>query len=702
MIESAQPKKLNLNTAPTRSAFTGMNTPNSTVTPAQTQATPALAPQPIQVQKPDSVLHTMYPPKQTQTPVTLLKKKKNIFSRWWFRVLLLVILLLAIVGAVAGYVGFYTYKVAMELKVQSDETKVLAKSAYDQFKAQNLPGAQKGFAEVKAKVADIRQTYKKLEFYNSLPIARAYYQDGIHGLNAADAGIDAGTKSLAAVSPYADVLGFTGQGTFSGGTAEDRLKLILQTLSKVTPQLDSIAVDLEKVKAEVGAVDPNRYPETFQGHPVRASIVQARDLSAGAATALTEFRPVIEQIPYVAGADGKRKKYFVLFQNDKELRPTGGFMTAYAVIFVENGKVTPEKSDDIYQLDKKFNKNIPIPAILGKYLTSEKYFNIRDMNISPDFKESMDQFLANYKLLPGEPKDIDGIIAIDTSVLVDILKITGPIDVPGYEGKFSAENTPKCDCPQIIYELSNIITRPTPYIRPAPKGILAPMMNTLLQRAYTAPKNKWPDLFQAAWKNVEGRHVQFYLFDQKAQAAVDKVNAGGRLTLDPTAQDFLAVVDANLGGAKSNLFITSTIDQEVSTPANGEITKKVTVTYRNSRHGDNCNLEAGLLCLNARLRDWNRIYLPKGSKLKNAQGYREGSLKTSDQGAFTVVEGEFLLDPLSQAKLQFEYTVPYTDKDYKVKLWKQGGVDAVPVNFDVNGNQDKVLMDKDIVFTSKF
>ena len=46
------------------------------------------------------------------------------------------------------------------------------------------------------------------------------------------------------------------------------------------------------------------------------------------------------------------------------------------------------------------------------------------------------------------------------------------------------------------------------------------------------------------------------------------------------------------------------------------------IDYKNSRPGDNCNLEAGLLCLNAVNNDWNRIYLPLGSKLLSAKGYK--------------------------------------------------------------------------------
>src|SRR5258708_5229182 len=150
------------------------------------------------------------------------------------------------------------------------------------------------------------------------------------------------------------------------------------------------------------------------------------------------------------------------------------------------------------------------------------------------------------------------------------------------------------------------------------------MMHEILSKAYGAPKAIWPQLLVMAWKNIQSRDVQMFYFDDKAQAAAELIGAAGRMQPDPHSQDFLAVVDANLAGAKSNLFITNEMTQTVAPPSGGMIDKKVVITYKNSRQGDNCNLEAGLLCLNATLNDWNRLYLPKGSKLINSQGYKDG------------------------------------------------------------------------------
>ena len=126
------------------------------------------------------------------------------------------------------------------------------------------------------------------------------------------------------------------------------------------------------------------------------------------------------------------------------------------------------------------------------------------------------------------------------------------------------------------------------------------------------------------------------------------------------------------------------------------------ITYRNNRKGDNCNLEAGLLCLNSTNRDWTRIYLPAGSQLASAQGFTNQP-ETYDENGFTVIDGFHILEPNATAKIVLTYSVPYTDaKTYKLHQWKQGGIKQFNMIMDVNGNQDEVLVAKDARYQTTF
>lgn len=640
---------------------------------------------------------------KTADQVEKAPKTKRVFqlSRGWIITLVLVAIL-GLITAPLIILGLHTLTTARVLKSQADSAQLQAMAVADQIKAQNFPLAQAGLADVQKTVDAMEETYNNLAVYQRFPVAKNYYEDGLHLIEAAQIGVATAADGLNLITPHSELLGFAGEGSFAGGTAEERVRLILETLTEISPELGTLDENLQKIEAELAYVDPADYPEEFRGISVRPRIAELKAQLTSAQSLLAQFKPVIEQLPSVAGAtDAGAKKYLVLFQNDNELRPSGGFLTAYAIIMIEDGKVIPEKSDDIYELDQKFRSRIPIPDALGRYLTTERYWNLRDMNTSPDFKVSMEQFYEHYQTVPGEPESIDGIIALDTHFLVKLMEILGPTEVPGY-GTFSAENTPACDCPQIIYALSEIITRPTPYLRENRKGILGPLMSALLQKAYSSEDDVWPGLFAMGLESVEQRHIQFYFTDDENQRAAELAAAAGRLTPPSENTDFLAIINANLGGAKSNLFTEYEVTQVVSAPVDGRLEKTVEITYRNTRRADNCDLEAGLLCLNATLQDWTRLYVPLGSELISAEGLTEEAVVYEEEG-FTVFDGFFTLEPEASAKLRYTYTVPYTDSEtYAATFWKQGGIESYQLLTDVTGGEELLTVTGLSEYTTPF
>lgn len=625
------------------------------------------------------------------------KVKKTRRFGWPLRILLGLLFFILIIGIIGAAIGIPTFFTLQQLEVLVEETEVVSRETYEALKTQDLVLANQKLNETQAKLDEIQIEYKKLGWTQYTPF-RAYYLDGDRVITAAMAGTNAGGVLFTTLEPYADVLGFTGEGTFTGGTAEERIVKIIETVDKVTPALDEVATQLETVESNLAQINPERYPFEVRERPVSEWIELAQTWSQTAVIAVTDVKPLLEVLPSVAGIE-EEKKYLVMFQNDAELRPTGGFMTAYGVLRVDKGRVYQEKSDDIYSLDEKFNSRLKPPAPITQYLDNVYYWYLRDMNLSPDFKVSMDTFMEHYKEIPDEPaEDLDGIVAVDTQVLTDLVRILGPIDVPGF-GTFTAEIDERCDCPQVIYELEDYATRPRAYLREDRKAFLAPMLQTLLVKAYGSPKQVWPQLFQEVVKNVMEKHVLFYMFDETAQTAAEQVNIAGRI-LDYDG-DYFHVNDTNFGGAKSNLFITEEVEHEITTTDTG-VTRAVTVTYKNPAPPDNCNLEAGQLCLNGIYRDWVRFYLPLGSEVIQTLGLEDESVKVSEDLGKTVVEGFFTFAPQSQAKIKIEYTVPYQPQDqYKLFIQKQPGKKEpkYTVTFNqVERQEFDLKTDKEVVF----
>ena len=73
----------------------------------------------------------------------------------WQKWVLRLGLLVAVLVSVGGILSYHAYTVAMELKFQSKEVEILARGAYDSFKAQNLPEAEARLQQVQEKFQGI-------------------------------------------------------------------------------------------------------------------------------------------------------------------------------------------------------------------------------------------------------------------------------------------------------------------------------------------------------------------------------------------------------------------------------------------------------------------------------------------------------------------------------------------------------------------
>lgn len=604
-------------------------------------------------------------------------------------VLIPLLLIIALLGGVAAY-GYTAYK-SFTPDIQSLQQ--TGGSLTAAFQAQDLITAKTEIQKLTNQVNELDSKYQKYSWVAKLPVVGAYVGDGQSGINAGKYLVKSIDTLLVSVEPYADLLGFktSTQSAVQAPKAqsiEDRIVFMAQTLDKISPELDKVAVDMESAQKELDKIDQMRYPEQIAGKNVRSKIVQLKSTVSDSAQLLSQAKPLIKLLPDLLG-NPNPKTYMVLFQNDAELRPTGGFMTAYAFMKVTKGKIELLSSYDIYDLDARFNKKVPAPDAIKKYL-NETYLNLRNSNMSPDYKVSMDTFYKYYRDIPGFPKP-DGIIAIDTQLPVNILKVIGPIGVGGW-GNFGPQNDPHCDCPQVVYALEEIADRPVAGIKAGRKAVLGPLMHSMMANAMGSPKHLWPKLLNVALDAIKQKHLLFYFLEDKTQAIAEDFNAAGRIK--PYAYDYLHINDSNLGGAKTDMFLIRQVDQEIE-KTSGTITKTVSISYNNPKKGSNCNLEAGQLCLNGTYRDYIRLYVPKGSKLISVVGSEVKEIVSEDLDK-TVFEAFFTMRPQSQSKIVFKYELPQLDLGtYKMLIQKQPGLPTIKHTITFNGNQTVVDLDQD-------
>jgi hypothetical protein len=620
--------------------------------------------------------------------------------------------ILAVPGAIVGILLITLVSVGIMLLplrgvyLKALEVMKVGRETAVAVKGQDIGSTKMKLKETRAKLEDLQKEYKKVEYLTSVPLIGAYIKDGQHAITAGFAGLTAGDKAIEALEPNADLLGLKGKSTFVAGTAEERLQMAVKTMSALTPKIKEMADSVDTLRKELSAIDPNRYPEKFRGKEIRVKMKSGIAVIEETANLFVNAQPLLMNLPSLLG-EPKEKRYLILFQNDKEIRPTGGFITAYARFRIVRGKPILEKSEDIYTLDKAMKKKFDAPREILTFHKGVYTWNIRDSNLSPDFKLSMGQFEDMYNQTSGK-EAIDGIIALDTHVLVEVLRILGPMEV--YGKTFSAETDKRCDCPKAIYELEDYSTRPVGYVREDRKDIIGVLMQRILQMALgVSPSKYWGSLFQMLITEINQKHVLAYFHDADAQKAAENFNMAGRImTASETAAllkykegewDYLHVNNSNMAGAKSNMFVSEKITKDTTVNPDGTITTKLTVDYKNPYPGSDCGLESGGLCLNAPLRDWVRVFVPKGSKLiesKGTQSPKETNkpvpMETLSDLSKTYFEGFLIVNPMGTAKLELTYTSPINaTKGYNLLIQKQPGTEGQEVLLKIAGKDKKKL-----------
>lgn len=550
----------------------------------------------------------------------------------------------------------YVKKIKKQLEIITSSAKEFKKT----FSQNDINLLRKKLNNLSLNYQKLEKESKKIFWLSFIP----YIADFKNGVEAGRFILNATEKSIIAISPYADLIGLKkGESSFIEKSAEERLQTAILTLDKMLNHIDPITENIKQAEIRLEKIDPNRYPKKIGKIEIREKINLLKTEFKGISSLFIDAKPLIKKLPKILGKD-EEKTYLLLFQNDKELRATGGFLTFYSFLKIKDGKIKIESSSDIYNLDNSINSHPKAPPEILTYHKGVNKFYIRDSNLSPDFPTSVKLFESLYKN-SSIKKDYDGIIAMDSKILVDMLEIFGDTEAGGV--RFSAKTDKRCDCPQVIYTLFDIVDRPVPYLKENRKGILGELMLNLFYKAIGfSPSKYWGTLFQTMLTNLRQKHLLLYFVDSEIQKAIEKINFAGKINQE-WVDDYLCVVNVNFAGAKSNMFVS----QEYYLETKGN-KKELIIIYRNPYPHSDCNEERGGLCLNATLRNWLRIYVPKGSKLIKFQGSTK-EVKTYTDLEKTVFEGFLTVIPKGIAKVIVQYEVPKEINTNKILVQKQAG-----------------------------
>jgi hypothetical protein len=231
-----------------------------------------------------------------------------------------------------------------------------------------------------------------------------------------------GTVTHQAVLPLADVAG-----TISPATLKPSHGAVnLQPVTAARPAIVQADKALKDASAQLAALTPG--DGTLP--PVRDGLEHFKTVVGEAAQQVSAADTATSVLPAMLGSEGPRT-YLVIFQNNAELRATGGIPGAAAEVRVDHGKITLGRQAAGKNVGPFEEPVLPLTdQTQGLYETiTGQYF--QDVNLTPQFPVSARLATEMWRRQFGQK--VDGVISLDPVALGYLLKATGPVKLPSGE-----------------------------------------------------------------------------------------------------------------------------------------------------------------------------------------------------------------------------------------------------------------------------
>ena len=175
-------------------------------------------------------------------------------------------------------------------------------------------------------------------------------------------------------------------------------------------------------------------------------------------------------------------------------------------------------------------------------------------------------------LAGASERQIDGYIYLDTWALIDLMKLSGPVDIPFQEAPLSAENAP-----QFFFEDQYRIEDIS---RTELFDTLAVVAGAVLNRLAGDVDLPGPEeLGRVLGPAARAGRLQMITFDEQANDFLTDIRLL-RPFGDSPAADFIGLVHSNSTASKLDLYLERELLYRVSVGADGAVVGSATVTLR--------------------------------------------------------------------------------------------------------------------------
>ncbi|PID52600.1 MAG: hypothetical protein CR972_01190 [Candidatus Moraniibacteriota bacterium] len=376
--------------------------------------------------------------------------------------------------------------------------------------------------------------------------------------------------------------------------------------------------DIAHAQEHINKVCIDDVPENY-----RDSFMQIKEILPQINNSLqtaTEVRSAVEDL---LGANGPRT-YLLLFQNNHEMRATGGFIGSYGIVKMNGGRIDKMFVDDIYNPDGQLIDHVVPPLPIQKISAN---WSLHDSNWFVNFPVSAKKAMDFYERTGGPT--VDGVIAITPVMMKKILEITGPVELKEYNLVLTADNFMRVMQNEVEdrenYTVSEKRKEPNNLEekkdskeemhieKESSKKVLSSLMPIMIERiSDKKDPQELVSFLSAISEGVRERHIVMYTSNQKIQKIIEDAGWGGEVL--QAEKDYLSVVNTNINGFKTDGVITETINHTAEIDEEGYIINTVKIT-REHKGG-----LTGYPWWDAVNADYMRVYVPEGSQFLSVEG----------------------------------------------------------------------------------
>jgi len=193
----------------------------------------------------------------------------------------------------------------------------------------------------------------------------------------------------------------------------------LAPLEKVAPTVSRANTAMHAGLAQARAIDTSG---TISA--VSSAVATLTDALASGCDVTDGANRAVHLLPEMMGEKGPRN-YLVLFQNNAELRSTGGIAGALAVLHVDNGAISMTQQASSRDFPRMPEPIAPLPDDIRSFYSNLPAEYIQDVNLTPQFPIAASLAQQMWKRQFGT--EVDGVLALDPVALSYLLNATGPV-----------------------------------------------------------------------------------------------------------------------------------------------------------------------------------------------------------------------------------------------------------------------------------